>query len=172
MFNVFRRRSSQIKPHSILEIGIDRMVSQRDHHLSMMNQLETIINDAQRAYDQHTRLYTALNNSLFAINHPFDVPEYDVPEFDVPEFDGIALDRDIAAALDDFDADLSVDQPSDDERQAAAFASLPPHLKASLPLAPTPQELADAAPLDMPEGVVFPVRLQHQRKARATAAAQ
>jgi hypothetical protein len=116
MFHFLRRIPSQISPRSILESGIGRMVSHRDGHLAEMNRLENVINAAQAAYNQHTRLYEALNNSLFAVNHPFD-----------------PIAAELAAALDADIESLSVDQPSDEERQAAALASLPPRLAASLP---------------------------------------
>lgn len=118
MFNVFRRRPSQIS--SIMETGINVLVAERNANLAEMNRLEKIIHDAQKSFDQHTRLYEALNNTLFNINHPFD-----------------PLTAELAA---DIDADLSVDQPSDGERIDAFHA--PQIDDPRLPLAP--------APLDMP----------------------
>ncbi|RUW55645.1 hypothetical protein EOA32_01090 [Mesorhizobium sp. M1A.F.Ca.ET.072.01.1.1] len=149
MFSFLRRKPSQISSQPILETGIDRMIGERDAHLAAMNRLERVINDAQTAYNQHARLYEALNNSLFAINHPFNDK---------------AIQADLADAFADieFDADLSVDQPSDEERAAAAYASLPDSLKATLPLAPTPQELADAEPLNTP---VIPLSRSARRRA-------
>jgi len=161
MFNMFRRAPSQISPKTIapdviLERGIDVLVTERNFHLSEMDRLSVIIHDAQCALDQHNRLYEALNNTLFAINHPFD---------GAPSL-AIADDAAFIEAL-EMDFDLSVDHPTADEEQAAELVETDPSVRdVSKPLAPTPQELADAEPLDMPEPVV---PLRRSRNARTAA---
>ena len=98
-----RREPSQIASRTILDRGIDAMVMQRDAHIAEMNRLEKAFNNAQTAYNQHSRLYDALNSALFAINHPFD----DAARVDINE----ALD----VLVDNIDAELSVDHPTEGE---------------------------------------------------------
>lgn len=139
MLNVFHQAKSQISPQ-ILETGINVLVAERDSHLAEMERLTEIITDASVALKQHSRLYEALNNALFTINHPFD------------DAAAKTLETDMTDAI---DADLSVDQPSDEERQAA-FETLPPHLKASHPFPPTAKEIGFAEPLTKYEGPLPP----------------
>lgn len=117
MFNLFKCKPSQIitAADAIFDRGIDVLVKERNAHLLEMDRLADIVKDAQAALDQHTRLYEALNNTLFAINHPFGAPPATIAPDDAAFIEAVEMDF-----------DLSVDHPTDDERKAAELLSSPP----------------------------------------------
>lgn len=141
----FNRRRKPAMPSamlSIIEQARNDMVQKRDFHQSRMNKLDGIALRIAAELAEHTRAFEALNNALYILDDdaPRSNPHILTKHGDLTE---LPAEPEYDFQLDEADLDFTPDPVAD-------MDALTDDTIDARPLKPTPEELANAEPLQLP----------------------